>query len=134
MFFVFCTCIAVKYFYKTCILSWLPWLNYLVVVYKVLLFCYRYSPKIILKCHDLQHDLTDNFLCDTTFAVLVRQLHSCCLWNVLMCLLNLYISSSFSTLTFYGGTEIYFFASFFITFSQLHYLVPCSLKSKKEYC
>lgn len=112
----------------------LPWLNYLVVVYKVLLFCYRYSPKIILKCHDLQHDLTGNFLCDTTFAVWVRQLHSCCLWNVLMCLLNLYISSSFSTLTFYGGTEIYFFASFFITFSQLHYLVPCSLKSKKEYC
>ena len=52
----------------------LPWLNYLVVVYKVLLFCYRYSPKIILKCHDLQHDLTGNFLCDTTFAVLVRQL------------------------------------------------------------
>lgn len=57
----------------------LPWLNYLVVVYKVILFCYWYSSKISLKCHDLQRDLSSNFLCHTTFAVLVRQLHSRCL-------------------------------------------------------
>ena len=47
MFFVFCTCIAVKYFTRLAFFLDLPWLNYLVVVYKVLLFCYRYSPKII---------------------------------------------------------------------------------------